>query len=217
MSTPMRVTLKIATSLDARIALADGTSQWITGAQARARSHRLRAEHDGVLVGIGTALADDPLLTARTVPLPDRQPVRIVMDSSGRTPTSSRLIQSTAVGRVVVATAGLSAPWLAAEGAEVWNCGPPDGQVDPAELVDRCKAEGVDRLMVEGGGQVAAAFLRADLVTDLAWFRAPVLLGGDGRPAVGALELADLGAAPRWQLASTERIGDDTLEHYIRG
>ena len=94
------VTLKIATSLDGRIALEDGTSQWITGSDARARSHQLRAAHDGVLVGVGTVLADDPLLTARSVPLPPSQPVRIVMDSAGRTPPESRLVRSTAVGRV---------------------------------------------------------------------------------------------------------------------
>ena len=84
------VTLKIATSLDGRIALEDGTSQWITGSDARARSHQLRAAHDGVLVGVGTVLADDPLLTARSVPLPPSQPVRIVMDSAGHTPRAPR-------------------------------------------------------------------------------------------------------------------------------
>ena len=90
----VKVTLKIATSLDARIALSDGTSQWITCSESRARGHQLRAAHDAILVGIGTVLADDPLLTARTVPLPAKQPVRIVADSHGRTPRSSRLVQS---------------------------------------------------------------------------------------------------------------------------
>ncbi|MCI4645018.1 MAG: RibD family protein, partial [Hyphomonadaceae bacterium] len=132
------VTLKIATSLDGRIALADGTSQWITGSNARARSHQLRAAHDAVLVGVGTVVADDPLLTARTVPLPAIQPVRIVMDSGGRTPTDSRLVRSHTLGRVVVATAGITAPWLAAEGAEVWNCGEQDGQTEPGKVLERC-------------------------------------------------------------------------------
>jgi diaminohydroxyphosphoribosylaminopyrimidine deaminase/5-amino-6-(5-phosphoribosylamino)uracil reductase len=94
----VRVTLKLATSLDARIALADGTSQWITSSESRARGHQLRASHDAILVGIGTVLADDPLLTARTVPLPKKQPVRIVADSNGRTPLSSRLVQSVSSG-----------------------------------------------------------------------------------------------------------------------
>jgi diaminohydroxyphosphoribosylaminopyrimidine deaminase / 5-amino-6-(5-phosphoribosylamino)uracil reductase len=216
MSANVSVTLKIATSLDARIALADGTSQWITGTDARARSHALRASHDGVVVGIGTVLADDPMLTARTVPLPERQPVRIVLDSAGRTPTDSRLVKSVAVGRVVVATAGVGAPWLAAEGVEVWQCGPADGQVEPEQFLNRCAVEGIGSLMIEGGGQVAAAFLRQDCVDRLEWFRAPILLGGDGIPAIGDLRLSGIGDASRWRAVATERIGDDVLESYVR-
>jgi diaminohydroxyphosphoribosylaminopyrimidine deaminase/5-amino-6-(5-phosphoribosylamino)uracil reductase len=90
----IRVTLKLATSLDGRIALADGTSQWITSSASRARAHEMRAAHDAVLVGAGTVLADDPLLTARTIPLPARQPLRIVADSHARTPLTSKLMTS---------------------------------------------------------------------------------------------------------------------------
>jgi len=216
MSADVSVTLKIATSLDARIALADGTSQWITGSHARARSHTLRASHDGVVVGIGTVLADDPMLTARTVPLPERQPVRIVLDSAGRTPSDSRLVKSVAVGRVVVATAGVGAPWLAAEGVDVWQCGPADGQVDPEQFLDRCAVEGIGSLMIEGGGQVAAAFLREGLVDRLAWFRAPILLGGDGLPAIAALGLTEIAGAARWRATAREQIGEDVLETYVR-
>ena len=212
----VKVTLKVATSLDGRIALSDGTSQWITGPAARARSHEMRAAHDAVLVGVGTALADDPLLTARTVPPPARQPVRIVIDSAGRTPVQSRLVKSVGLGRVVIAVAEGNHPGLDAAGAEVWNCGGRDGRVSPAELIRRAEVEGIASIMIEGGGQLAASFLRAGLVDRLAWFRAPILIGGDGLPAVGALGLVAMENAPRWRHAATERIGDDTLDTYVK-
>ena len=121
--TGIRVTLKLATSLDGRIALSDGTSQWITSSASRARAHELRAAHDAVLVGVGTVLADDPLLTARTIPLPARQPVRIVADSHARTPLTSKLMTSLNVGPVAIVTAGRDARPHVAAGAAVWRCG----------------------------------------------------------------------------------------------
>ena len=190
----VRVTLKIATSLDARIALADGTSQWITSSDSRAKAHQLRAEHDAVLVGIGTVLADDPMLTARTVPMPKKQPVRIIADSSGRTPKHSRLVQSISSGPVVVATAGQPQDILAASGVDIWRCG---------------NGTRVDVTL-------AASFIRAGLVDEIAWFRAPILIGGDGLPALGSLGLDDLGSASRWRPVATERIGDDVLDTYVR-
>ena len=212
----VRVTLKIATSLDGRIALADGTSQWITGPDARARSHQLRAAHDGVLVGIGTVLADDPLLTARTVPLPDRQPVRLVMDSTGRTPVDGRLVKSLGVGRVVVAVGSGAHEALDAAGVDVWACPGENGRVSPEALLRRAAVEGLSTLMIEGGGQVAASFLRAGLVDEIAWFRAPILIGGDGLPGIGPLGLSRINDAARWRLHATERIGVDTLETYLK-
>jgi diaminohydroxyphosphoribosylaminopyrimidine deaminase/5-amino-6-(5-phosphoribosylamino)uracil reductase len=211
----VRVTLKLATSLDARIALADGTSQWITSSDSRARGHELRAAHDAILVGIGTVLADDPLLTARTVPMPKKQPIRIVADSSGRTPISSRLVQSVSSGRVVVATNGQPQDFLSRNGVEVWRCG--NGvRMDVQELLRRAAAEGIGSLLIEGGGTVAASFIRAGLVDEIAWFVAPILIGGDGLPALGGLGLQNLGDAIRWKPVATERIGDDVLNTYVR-
>lgn len=211
----MRVTLKLATSLDSRIALSDGTSQWITSTQSRAKGHELRAAHDAILVGIGTVLADDPLLTARTIPLPKSQPVRIVADSHGRTPRTSRLVQSVSSGRVVVATNGQPQDILAASGIDIWKCGK-GIRVDVKELLRRTEAEGLSTLLVEGGGTLAASFIREDLVDEIAWFRAPILIGGDGLPALGALGLSDLKAAGRWRPVATERFGDDVLDTYVR-
>lgn len=212
----VHVTLKIATSLDGRIALADGTSQWITGADARARSHQLRAAHDAVLVGVGTVLVDDPLLTARTVPLPQTQPTRIVMDSHGRAPLDGRLLKSASLSPVVIAVAGGTHDALVGAGADVWSCGDDNGRVSPEEVLRRAAVEGITSLMVEGGGQVAASFLKAGLVTEIAWFRAPILIGGDGLPGIGALELGNLSTAVRWRATATERIGDDVLETYVK-
>jgi len=211
----VRVTLKLATSLDARIALADGTSQWITSSESRAKAHELRAAHDAVLVGIGTVLADDPLLTARTVPLPKTQPVRIVADSSGRTPIGSRLVQSVSSGRVVVATNGQPQDILERSGVEIWRCG--NGiRMDVHALLRRAAAEGIGSILLEGGGTLAASFIRAGVVDEIAWFVAPILIGGDGLPALGGLGLTELSAATRWKPVATERIGDDVLNTYVR-
>lgn len=211
----VRVTLKLATSLDGRIALADGTSQWITSSASRARAHELRAAHDAVMVGVGTVLADDPLLTARTIPLPARQPLRIVADSNARTPLTSKLMTSLNVGPAVIVTAGNSASAHASAGAAVWRCG--NGiRVSVSEFLRRAEAEGVRSILVEGGSHLAASFVREGVVHELAWFRAPILIGGEGLSALGELGLLDLKSATRWRPVATERIGDDVLDTYVR-
>ena len=218
MSLP-HVTLKIATSMDGRIALSNGVSQWITGSDSRARVHQMRADHDAVLVGVGTVLADDPLLTARTVPPPAQQPVRIVADSRLRTPEHARLLSSQGLGRVVLASAEPATGYpsdATQSGPDVWVVPGPDGRVSPSQLLDRCAVEGLTKIFLEGGGQLAASFIKLGLVDTIEWFRAPILIGGDGLPAVAALGLSEMKDAPRWRTAATARIGDDTLETYVR-
>ena len=218
MSRP-HVTLKIATSMDGRIALSNGVSQWITNSESRARVHLMRAEHDAVLVGVGTVLADDPLLTARTVPPPEKQPVRIVADSQLRTPSHARLVNSQGLGKVVLATASAVSGYsdgAANDGPAVWVVPGDDGRVSPQRLLDRCAVEGLSRIFLEGGGKLAASFIKSGLVDTIQWFRAPILIGGDGLPAVAALGLSEMQDAPRWRTAATERIGDDSLETYVR-
>jgi len=213
------VTLKIATSMDGRIALSNGVSQWITGSESRARVHDMRAAHDAVLVGVGTVLADDPLLTARTVPPPTRQPVRIVADSTLRTPKHARLLGSQGLGKVVLASAAEAKGYPAdavSGGPEIWVVPGPDGKVSPQRLIDRCAVEGLGKIFLEGGGKLAASFIKAGLVDTIQWFRAPIIIGGDGLPAVAALGLSEMPDAPRWRTTATARIGDDTLETYVR-
>ena len=210
------VTLKIATSLDARIALADGTSRWITNSESRAYAHELRAKSDAILVGIGTALADDPLLTARTIPLPDRQPMRIVADSHCRLSPRGRLALSVGIGRVVVASATDTDNGLREAGVRVWNCSDGAGKVSPRKFLDRAMSEGVSKLLIEGGGVLAASFLKKQLVDVIQWFRAPIILGGDGLPAIAKLGLNEVEKAPRWQLKDRVSFGSDSLETYQR-
>lgn len=205
------VTLKVATSLDGRIALSNGVSQWITNSESRARTHQMRAEHDAVLVGVGTVLADDPLLTARTIPMPARQPVRIVADSKLRTPAHSRLVQSVSTGRVVLAHADQERSTHRG-GVDLWAAGDGNGRVSPEQLLRRARAEGLQSIFLEGGGQLAASFLRAGLVNKIHWFRAPIIIGGDGIPALAALGLTAMDQASRWKLAGREDIGADCLE-----
>lgn len=214
-----KVTLKIATSMDGKIALSNGVSQWITGSASRARVQQMRAGHDAVLVGVGTVLADDPLLTARTVPPPPRQPVRIVADSSARTPVNGRLVSSVGVGSVVIAAAqpeGGRVSALEAAGAKVWRCGDISGRVSLTRLLDHCATAGIGSVFLEGGGKLAASFVLAGLVDRIEWFRAPILIGGDGLAAISALGLSRMEDAPRWRHHNTEPIGSDELTTYLR-
>lgn len=216
------ITLKLATSLDGRIALANGQSQWITGEAARAQVHRLRANHDAVVVGSETVLADDPLLTARLDPMPDKQPLRVVADSRGRTPPSAKLFSTLEIGPVAIATletTDLDAKgWPSTRGLQFWMLPAGEGSTSislPAMMESATRA-GITSMMIEGGGQLAAAFIRAGLVDRLEWFRAPILLGGDGRPCLGDLGLDLLVSAPRFERTGVREIGPDLWESYVR-
>lgn len=216
------VTLKLATSLDGRIALASGESRWITAEAARRRGHWLRATHDAVLVGAGTALADNPMLTCRLPGLASRSPVRILVDPNLRVPVTAQLYRKgEAVLLWVVANPGPeleSRRSRAAPHVSFIEIPPrPDGRLDMVAVLAELGRRGLTRLLVEGGSRMAAALLEADLVDRLAWFRAPVLIGADGLPAAALMGLDRLDRAPRFRLAAMERLGPDLLESYLRG
>ena len=213
------VTLKLATSLDGRIATAGGESRWITGPAARERAHLLRATHDAVLVGTGTALADDPELTCRLPGLEDRSPVRIVLDRYLRLPSTMRLFSKIGQAPAWVVTLASSDPArqaeLAASGVKIIAAKMDDeGKIDLTALLRQFGDEGLTRLLIEGGGQLAAALLRRGLVDRLIWMRAPMAIGGDGLPAVAALGLEALAGAPRFTLASSETASGDVIDTY---
>ena len=207
------VTLKSAISLDGRVATEAGDSKWISGESSRRLVHAWRAETDSICVGIGTALADDPLLTARDVESP-RQPARVVFDSEARLPLDSALLASAGEASLLV-VAGPSAPperidALRAAGAETIVC---DGQ--PPARVTAALAElgrrGITSLMLEGGPTLAAAFLAAGEIDEICLFMAPIVLGANARPLFGGDGPDAVAAAERALALSCESCGEDVL------
>lgn len=204
------VLLKLATSLDGKIATALGESKWITGPNARAHAQLLRASHDAILVGIGTALADDPALTRR-LPGVQSQLLRVVLDGKGRLPAGAKLCDGTAPSLQITAPDCKAAVPDGIERAVV----PLDGERLSVPGVLTALAErGITRVMIEGGGRVAAAFLDAGMVDRIAWYRAGRILGAPALGAVGALSYDRLAQAPDFIHRRTEQIGPDQVDWY---
>lgn len=213
----MTVTLKLATSLDGRIATAAGESRWITGPQAREVVHQLRAEHDAVLVGVETALADDPELTVRLEGWAGPQPARVVLDSRQRLADGCKLVATARDIPTYLVTTTTPEPRLVEAGVRVLQVhAVGDERPELREVVETLAREGLQRLFVEGGGQVAGSFLRCGLVDRIEWFRAPMVIGGEGRPGIGALALSALADAPRLRRVEVREVGDDLWERYER-
>jgi len=216
------VALKLAATLDGRIATRSGESRWITGARARAYVHRLRAAHDAVAVGAGTARADDPALTARRGDRSERgdptdrvvrRPARVLFDTRLRVPARARLFAGDAP---VFAVCGREAPAarrraLEQRGVRVLAVRSAGGRVHLPSAFHRLAREGLTALLVEGGGELAAALLRADLVDEVHWIAAPRLLGGDGVPALGPLGVGRLARAVALEASRVRRLGDDVV------
>jgi diaminohydroxyphosphoribosylaminopyrimidine deaminase / 5-amino-6-(5-phosphoribosylamino)uracil reductase len=211
------VTLKLATSLDGRIATAAGESRWITGEAAREAVHRLRSEHDAVLVGVETALADDPELTVRLPGYNGAQPARVVLDSRQRLSPECKLVRGAREIPTYVVSTIEPEPVLIEAGVRILRVrAVGEDRPELKTVVEALAGEGLSRLFVEGGGQVAASFVRCGLVDAIEWFRAPVLIGGEGRPALGALAIAGLAQAPRFQRTEVRKLGQDLWERYER-
>ncbi|WP_245430934.1 bifunctional diaminohydroxyphosphoribosylaminopyrimidine deaminase/5-amino-6-(5-phosphoribosylamino)uracil reductase RibD [Rhodoplanes roseus] len=214
------VTLKMALSADGKVALAGRRPVAITAADANARVHLMRAMNDAILIGIGTALADDPLLTCRLPGLAPRSPVRVVLDPGLRLPLGSRLVKSAGETPLWV----LAAPDAPAEaaarlreaGAHVTHVAPGPGGLDPGAALRALGALGITRLLVEGGPTVAAALLRADLIDAAVLLHGAVAIGPDGIDPLEGLPLAALTGAPAVALRSTETLGPDRLDTYAR-
>lgn len=214
------VTLKLASSFDGRIATATGHSQWITGPEARRMVHAQRARHDAVLVGAGTARADDPSLTVRDIGV-TRQPVRVVASRHLDLPLMSQLAR-TANDIPVWLCHGSSADseriraWEGL-GATLIPCAVKGIQIDAANMLQQLGQAGLTRVFCEGGGALASTLLAEDLVDDLVVFTAGLAIGAEGLPAIGALGLNRLNEAPRFELVDIRDVGGDVMQRWRRG
>ena len=213
------VTLKLATTIDGRIATASGESRWITGPQARRFVHGLRLSHDAVMVGSGTASADDPDLTARDIGA-THQPVRILLDRRLSHSPDSHL-GKTAQNHPVWILHAADAPATAQQawtttGARLIPCPTAQGHLDLTAALHLLAAEGITRILSEGGGTIAAALIAAGLVDDLIHLTAGKLIGGDGTASLGPLAVRNLANAPVFRPIGHQTLGPDTLSHWSR-
>lgn len=212
------VTLKIASSLDGRIATATGESRWITGPEARRAVHALRARHDAVMIGGGTARADDPMLDIRDLGI-GHQPVRVVISRRLDLPTDGRLAQ-TAKTQPLWLCHGPEAEARRDEwqglGAECLACEVSGGQVSPASALAALADKGLTRVLCEGGGALAASLLREGLVDELIVHSAGLAIGAEGTPSLGAMGIDRLANAPRFDLVEAKPLGADVQSIWRR-
>lgn len=213
------VTLKLAASLDGRIATATGESQWITGTAARRDVHAARARHDAVMVGAGTARADDPSLTVRGLGIP-HQPVRVVVSRHLSLPLMGNLAR----------TAKDVPVWLchgrdvAMDRAQAWRnlgatllpCDVIESQIDPFSVLHQLGEQGLTRVYCEGGGSLAASLLSADAVDEITMYSAGLAIGAEGQPSLGAMGITQLTEAARYDLIEVRAIGADVLHRWAR-
>jgi diaminohydroxyphosphoribosylaminopyrimidine deaminase / 5-amino-6-(5-phosphoribosylamino)uracil reductase len=215
------VTLKLATTLDGRIATRSGESRWITGELARAQVHLLRARHDAVMVGAMTAASDDPELYCRLPGLEGRQPLRIVFDTHLRLPLTSKLVQSAAQNPVWIVI-GDSADRARADafrdaGVQLLEIEPDATGYPPLRAVlAEFGRRGLTRILVEGGSHLAAALAASDMIDRIEWFRAPRLFGADAVPAAQAYGVERIVDARRFRRVAAVPQGDDLWESYER-
>ena len=213
------VTLKLANSFDGRIATAAGQSQWITGPAARRHVHAMRARHDAVMVGAGTARADDPSLNVRDLGI-EHQPVRVVVSRRLDLPLMSQLARSAKDAPLWLCHGGDAdverlRAWEGL-GARLFACQTSGTQLDPRDVLAKLGQAGLTRVFCEGGGALAASLLADDLVDELVGFTAGLVIGAEGLPSIGAMGIDHLDAAPRFRLAEARMVGPDALHRWRR-
>ncbi len=213
------VLLKLAASSDGKAGLPGRKPAGITGEAARARVHQMRAESDAILVGVGTVLSDDPHLTCRLPGMMDWSPVRVILDAKLRAPLATSIIGTARETPTWVFATPSASPVaegiLKAKGVEVFRVDGKDGRLDLNAVLKSLGERGITRLMVEGGPTVAAAFIKADLVDEVALFRSPNPLG-QGIDVLEGLPLTALTKSPKLKPIGSEAVGDDTLETFER-
>lgn len=215
------VSMKLSTSIDGRIATSSGQSQWITGDDVQLQGHLMRARSDAILTGIDTVLFDNPLMTCRLPGMEAFSPVRIVLDSNFRFPTTCQMAQTARDVGVWVVTLAHSAESqkkkcaeLEAMGVRVIAAEGEGGRIRLAAILKILAIEGITRLMVEAGNRLSTAFINAQLVDYLYWFRGNMVIGGNGLAALGACMPNVLADIPRFSLHSVTPLRNDVLELY---
>lgn len=214
------VTLKLASSFDGRIATGTGESQWITGPEARRAVHAMRARHDAVMVGGGTARQDDPSLTVRGLGI-THQPARVVVSRRLDLPLMGVLARTAQEVPVILCHGRDADPMLQQTwrdlGATLLPCGARGSQLDPGDILQQLGTHGLTRVFCEGGSALAAALIEADLVDRLVGFTAGLAIGAEGLPNIGALGLGKLHEAARFDLLSVRQVGADICHEWHRG
>lgn len=213
------VTLKLATSFDGRIATGTGESKWITGPDARRAVHGMRARHDAVMIGGGTARKDDPSLTVRDLGIDD-QPARVVISRRLDVPLLGALARTAQEVPVILchghdADATLVRTWQDL-GAVLLRCTQRGSNLDPLDVLRQLGRHGLTRVFCEGGSALAASLLEADLVDELVGFSAGLAIGAEGLPSIGALGLGKLSDAPRYRLGEVRQVGADIVHIWQR-
>ncbi|HEX2741229.1 MAG TPA: RibD family protein, partial [Rubrobacter sp.] len=204
---------KLATTLDGRIAASGGDSRWVTGEDARRRAHELRAEAGAVLVGANTVRADDPMLTARDLPVRPPRITRVVLDPHLKTDPESKLARSADEAPVVVFAAEPTSDErrrsLKECGVEVVETPRSEEGLDLPFVLDELGERGIRGLLVEGGGETATRFVRKGLADKLTLFYAPKLLGSEGIPMIGVLRATKMAESLQFSVSEVEKIGED--------
>lgn len=214
------VTLKLAVSADGMIGRREGERMIITGKSTFDAVQRMRTEFDVIMVGIGTVLIDDPRLTVRLPGLENRSPARVILDAQARLPLTARLIQHVADAPLIVFVAS-DAPEaqvdaLRAAGVNVIQVETAGRRLDLAEVLAKLAEEGYQRVLAEGGAEVASSLVAADLLDEVMIFRAPVVVGPDGVRALGGTALSAIERSPRYRMIETGQVGDDIMRRYVR-
>lgn len=215
------VTVKAATTLDGMIATSKGASQWITGTISRSIVHGMRARHDAIMIGGGTAITDNPSLTCRLPGLEERSPTRIVVCGKTLIPVTHNLVSFASEVETIFFVNDTHPPdyheKYKAAGIDVIKIkSSSNGYTDMREVLLSLGSRGMTRLMVEGGGQLISTLMRAGLVDRLVWFRAPKLIGGDGVPVASKFGVDALDGAANFVQVSVRSAGDDLIETYVR-
>ncbi len=214
------ITLKMATTLDGKIATQSGESKWITGELSRKFSHKLRACHDAVLVGSGTVVADNPSLICRLPGFQNKHKLRIIVDGRLRTPLNGELAQTAKEVPVLIYTHSKNKKQkikkLESLGVKIVVLEKNGKHLDIKELMKEISSLGITRLLIEGGGVLNSSLMANDLVDEIAWFRSPCILGNDGVPAIENLGLDKLEKRKKFSRNSTIALDEDILEILIR-